>query len=271
MTDQEDKILETKNVKKYFGGIKAVDGVSVDIPKNKIIGLIGPNGSGKSTFFNIISRILDQSNDDEELGKMIFDNNDINKLKTSELARKGLIRTFQNTKLFDKLTVLENILIAAPENPGVSFINVIKDIYNSYKGRSTWRDVEAQYTEKAIEILKFLDIYHLVHQKANVLSGGQRKLLSLALVLMASPKVILLDEPVAGVNPTLSNKIFEKVNSIRETGTTFFIVEHNMDVIMDSCDNIYVMNKGKIIAHDVPEKIQNDPQVLSAYLGTEEN
>ena len=133
----------------------------------------------------------------------------------------------------------------------------------------TWKDEEFNYAKKALEILDLLEIKHLIFEKASVLSGGQRKLLSLALVLMAAPKIILLDEPVAGVNPTLSNKIFEKINSIREQGSTFFIIEHNMDVIMDSCDFVYVMSKGQIIANDIPSKVQKDPAVLSAYLGGE--
>ena len=263
----KNKILETKNLSKSFGGLKAVDNVSLDVRENQIIGLIGPNGSGKSTFFNLVTRIL--NHDDDDLGQIIYENESIVDKKTFELAQTGLIRTFQNTKLFDKMTVLENMLLAAPQNSGESIFNVFKDMIKNLFGMKNWKDEELDYAKKALEILDLLEIKHLIFEKASVLSGGQRKLLSLGLVLMAAPKIILLDEPVAGVNPTLSNKIFAKINSIREQGSTFFIIEHNMDVIMDSCDFIYVMSKGQVIAHDVPSKVQNNPDVLTAYLGGE--
>ena len=252
---------------KSFGGLKAVNKVDVNIPEKQIIGLIGPNGSGKSTFFNLVSRILNY--DEEDLGEIIYEKENVSEKKTFELAQKGLIRTFQNTKLFEKMTVLENMLVAAPHNSGESIFIVLKDTVKNIFHLKTWKNEEYEYVKKALEILDFLEIKHLKSERASVLSGGQRKLLSLGLVLMAAPKIILLDEPVAGVNPTLSNKIFDKINSIRNLGSTFFIIEHNMDVIMESCDFIYVMNKGQIIASDVPENVQKNPSVLSAYLGGE--
>ncbi|MFW9930432.1 MAG: ABC transporter ATP-binding protein, partial [Candidatus Thorarchaeota archaeon] len=217
-----DDILKTKKLSKSFGGLKAVDNVDLEVPKNKIIGLIGPNGSGKSTVFNLITKIL---NVDENAGSEVnFDNQNILENETFEIAQKGLIRTYQNAKLFDKMTVLENILVAAQKNPGESIFNVIKDFFNKLKGKKTWNSDESEYTKKAMDILKFLEIDHLTFDKAAYLSGGQRKLLALGKSLMAGPKIILLDEPVAGVNPVLSNRIFEKIDSIRNEGTTFLIV-----------------------------------------------
>ncbi|MHA1983322.1 MAG: ABC transporter ATP-binding protein [Candidatus Hodarchaeales archaeon] len=260
-----EDILTTKNLSKSFGGLKAVNNVDLTVHKGKIIGLIGPNGSGKSTVFNLITKILNVDLDSQS--EVLFGNENILEKETFEIAQDGLIRTFQNAKIFDKMTVLENILLAAQNNSGESFFNILRDIFNKLRGRKTWIADEIEITEKAMDILKFLEIDHLTFDNAGYLSGGQRKLLALGRALMTAPKIILLDEPVAGVNPVLSNKIFEKIDSIRNEGTTFFIVEHNMDVIMKSADLLYVMSKGKLIAHGEPKVIQNDPKVLSSYLG----
>ncbi|MHA2364949.1 MAG: ABC transporter ATP-binding protein [Candidatus Hodarchaeales archaeon] len=258
-------ILKTEKLSKSFGGLKAVNNVNLNVEKSKIIGLIGPNGSGKSTVFNLITKIL--NTDEESDSDVRFEDKQILDKETYEIAQDGMIRTFQNTKILDKMTVLENMLVAAQKNPGESLITILRDVIRRFQGKKTWKEIEIEYTKKAMEILNFLEIDHLTFEKAGYLSGGQRKLLTLGRAIMTTPKIILLDEPVAGVNPVLSNKIFEKINSIRNEGTTFFIVEHNMDVIMESSDLIFVMNKGKIIAHDVPEVIQNDPKVLASYLG----
>lgn len=260
-------ILETCDVNKTFGGLQALKNVCVTLKKQKIIGLIGPNGSGKSTLFNIITNVITQ--DEEDPGTVLFAGKEINDFKTHLIAQEGLIRTFQITQIFPKLTVLENMLIASQSHPGESLKTVFVDFFRKILGKSTWEEKELTFAKSAMKILDFLEISHLAHEKAEVLSGGQRKLLVLGRALMASGRVILLDEPVAGVNPALCNRIFENIDTVRKEGTTFFIVEHNMDVIMDSSDEIFVLSKGEIIAHGSPSEIQSNPEVLDAYLGNE--
>ncbi|VVB95234.1 putative branched-chain amino acid transport ATP-binding protein LivG [uncultured archaeon] len=246
-------ILQVQDVEKSFGGIKALDGVSLSVGENTIAGLIGPNGSGKTTLINVISGFLRQ-----DKGRICFEGKDISSLLPFEIARLGMCRTFQLTRIFRGLTVLENMLVSSNmQNEGLCqlFFNRKKMIMQ-----------EKADELAAGEILEFLEIDHLKYEYANALSGGQQKLLSLGMALMADPGMVLLDEPVAGVNPTLANKIFEKVMLEKEK-RTFLVVEHNIDILMDFCDMIYVMNKGKIVASGTPGEIQDNETVIDIYLG----
>ena len=246
-------ILQVKDIEKCFGGIKALDGVSLEIEDNTIAGLIGPNGSGKTTLLNIISGFLRP-----DKGRIYFEGKDISCLKPYEVSRLGMCRTFQLTRLFGGMTVLESMLLAS---------KVQED--GLYPVFFNWKKVmrqERAEIEKAEEILGFLEIEHLKQEYAHVLSGGQQKLLSLGTVLMADPKMVLLDEPVAGVNPTLAYKIFENVVLEKEK-RTFIVVEHNIDILMSFADVIYVMNKGRIVASGTPEEIQCNEKVIDVYLG----
>jgi ABC-type branched-subunit amino acid transport system ATPase component len=246
-------ILQVKDIQKSFGGIKALDGVTLDIEENTIVGLIGPNGSGKTTLINVISGCISPDN-----GHIKFRGTDISSLKSHKIARLGMCRTFQLTRIFRRMTVLECMLLASKaRNEGLFSL--------FFKGKETCMQ-EKMDIEKARKILELLEIGHLGNEYSSALSGGQQKLLSIGMVQMADPELVLLDEPVAGVNPTLANKIFEKIE--QEKGkTTFFVIEHNIDILMDFCEKIYVMNKGKIVASGTPEEIQCNETVIDVYLG----
>lgn len=246
-------ILQVKDIEKSFGGIKALDGVTLDIEENTIVGLIGPNGSGKTTLINVISGFIPP-----DIGHIKFDGTDISFLKPHIIARLGMCRTFQLTRMFRRMTVLECMLLASKDQDEGLF-----KLF--FKGKDTSRQ-EKKDVEKARKILELLEIGHLGNEYSNALSGGQQKLLSIGMAQMADPKLVLLDEPVAGVNPTLANKIFEKIEQEKEK-TTFFVIEHNIDILMDFCEKIYVMNKGKIVASGTPEEIQCNETVIDVYLG----
>jgi len=246
-------ILQVRDIEKSFGGIKALDGISFGIEEGTIVGLIGPNGSGKTTLLNVISGFMPP-----DKGWISFKGEDVSSLKPFEVSRLGIRRTFQLTRLFGRMTVLEGMLLASKlQDDGL------------YTVFFNWKKVLSQEKDdvkRAEEILGFLDIGHLKHEYAYALSGGQQKLLSLGMVLMADPMMVLLDEPVAGVNPSLANKIFEKVVEEKEK-RTFLVVEHNIDILMNFCDIIYVMNKGRIVASGTPEEIQSNEKVIDVYLG----
>ncbi|HEY9246193.1 MAG TPA: ABC transporter ATP-binding protein [Candidatus Methanoperedens sp.] len=246
-------ILQVQDAEKNFGGVKALDGVSLGIHENTIVGLIGPNGSGKTTLINVISGFLKP-----DKGSILFEGREVSSLLPFEIARLGMCRTFQLTRIFRRLTVLENMLVSS---------NTQKEgLYHLFLNRKKMIMQEKADEIAAGRILEFLEIDHLKHEYAHALSGGQQKLLSLGMALMADPGLVLLDEPVAGVNPTLANKIFEKVVLEKEK-RTFLVVEHNIDILMDFCDMIYVMNKGKIVAAGTPEEIQGNETVIDVYLG----
>jgi ABC-type branched-subunit amino acid transport system ATPase component len=244
------------NVHKSFEGVKALNGITLDINGSSIIGLIGPNGSGKTTLFNVITGFYPV-----DIGEIHFNGENITGLKSHYISLRGLVRTFQITRIFPKLTVLENMLTATKEQEG-------EKLYSVFLKRRTVAKQEAENADKAFEILKFLEIFHLRDEYGSNLSGGQLKLLELGRALMMDPDMLLLDEPVAGVNPTLANKIFDRIVELKDSkNIAFVIVEHNMDVVMSFCDRIYVMDRGKIVAEGVPEEIQTSKKVIEAYLG----
>lgn len=246
-------ILEVKDIEKSFGGIKALDGVSVSIENNTISGLIGPNGSGKTTLLNTVSGFLAP-----DKGTVYFGGKDITSLPPFQVSRLGMTRTFQITRLFRGMTVLESMLLASKTQDD--------GLFPVFFNRKKLMETERRDVQKAVEILDFLEIEHLKHEYAVALSGGQQKLLSLGMALMADPSMVLLDEPVAGVNPTLANKIFKKVMLEKEK-RTFLVVEHNIDILMNFCDIIYVMNKGRIVASGTPDEVQRNETVIDVYLG----
>ena len=248
-------ILEVEGVTKGFGGIRAVDRCSLGVQEKSITALIGPNGAGKSTLFNLVAGVYAP---DE--GAIRFRGDRIDGLPPYEMAARGLVKTFQIPREFGALTVLENVMVAAPEQPG-------ERPFRSLLGtRRVW-DAEAAVADGARAWVEFVGLGHLMDEPASHLSGGQRKLLELARALMVGPDMILLDEPVAGVNPIMAAKLMDLIEQLRGQGRTFFLVEHDMDVVMRRCDRVIVMHEGRTIAEGRPAEIQTNPAVLASYLG----
>lgn len=248
-------ILSVKNVCKKFGGLKALDRVSLEVEENSITGLIGPNGSGKTTLFNLISGFYTRDS-----GEIYFRGERIDGLYPYEIAVRGLCRTFQISKAPDRMTVLENMLLTPKEQTGEGLMNIL------FRYGQIVREERANL-KRALSFLELVKLKELSNEYAGNLSGGQKKLLTLGRILMAGPDLILLDEPTAGVNLTLVKDLLETMKNLRDKeGKTLFLVEHNMKVISSICDKVYVLDFGRKIAEGKPEEIQRDERVLEAYL-----
>jgi len=268
-------ILAVEDLNKSFGGLKALDDVSLNVKRGSITGLIGPNGSGKTTLFNCATGFYEL-----DKGEVYFDGESITGLSADTIARKGMVRTFQTIRIFPHMTVLENLLTAPMRQAGETifrrtfqFLKVIPRVLTSFPRfqfpeQVGWNHEEMKNAHKAFPLLEFLGIEHLWNEYAANLSGGQQKLLILGRALMTNPRLILLDEPVAGVNPILARKIFERtLELIKETNQTFFVIEHNMEITFRYCEHIYVMDRGEVVAEGTPDEIQQNKMVIEAYLG----
>ena len=250
-------MIVVQDVVKHFGGLAAVDGVSMEIKQGTITGLIGPNGAGKSTLFNLIAGNLSP-----ESGSIYLDGEDVTGLKPHMLFSKGLLRTFQIAHEFQSLSVLDNLMMVPSLQVGESLLGAW------FKREKVVRQ-EAEMRGKAEEVISFLNMGHLANELAGNLSGGQKKLLELGRTMMASPKVVILDEVGAGVNRTLLKEIGDAILSMnRERGFTFCMIEHDMDFISRLCDPVVVMAEGKILAQGNSEEIKANEDVIEAYLGT---
>lgn len=249
-------LLAASGLYKSFGGIKAVQDASIEVMTSSITGLIGPNGAGKTTLFNLLSNFIRP-----DRGRVIFDGEPIDHLPTYQIAQQGLVRTFQVARTLSRLSVLENMLLAAQKQTGENFWRVQFQ-------PSVVAQEEHQLRERAMSILASVGLESKIHEYAGGLSGGQRKLLEMARALMTNPKLILLDEPAAGVNPKLIDHICDRILTWnRQDKMTFLIIEHNMDVIMSLCDRVWVLAEGQNLAVGTPQEIQTDNRVLGAYLG----
>jgi branched-chain amino acid transport system ATP-binding protein len=248
-------MLEASNLVKDFGGLRAVNQVSFRIAEHTISGLIGPNGAGKTTMFNMLAGALRPTS-----GTITFLGERIDHRPPHAIFRTGLVRTFQIPRPFAEMTVLENVMLVPLQQAGEHF-------WNNWVRRGTVRAQERAARDRARETLAFLGLERLAGEYAKNLSGGQQKLLEIARALMADPKLILLDEPGAGVNPTLLGTIMDKLEEIHDTGITFLIIEHNMDLIAALCDPVIVMAQGGFLMEGSPDEVRSDPRVLEAYLG----
>jgi ABC-type branched-subunit amino acid transport system ATPase component len=255
--DVTDVPLKVRDLRKTFGGITAVDNAGFEIEKGSMTGLIGPNGAGKSTTFNCITGTYTPDS-----GVVEFNGEDITGLEPYEVADRGLVRTFQIARELSEMTVLENMMVAPMHQRGES-------LWRSVFARDDVNEQEREILERAWDTLEFFDIEHLANEYAGNLSGGQRKLLELARALLTDPEMLLLDEPFAGVNPTLEERLLEHIHELRNEGYTFLIVEHDMDLIMQNCEKVIVMHQGRILTEGTPEDVRNNEDVIEAYLGGE--
>ncbi|WP_246473127.1 ABC transporter ATP-binding protein [Pelagibacterium limicola] len=251
-----DAIIEVRNVSKRFGGLLAVNGCSLEVARGSITGLIGPNGAGKTTLFNMVAGNIVPSD-----GRIVFDGRDITGLKPHQLFRLGMLRTFQIAHEFSQLTALENLMMVPGDQPGEYLSNLW-----FRPGLAARR--ESELRQKALEVIDFLNLGHVKNEFAGNLSGGQKKLLELGRTMMVDAKVVLLDEVAAGVNKTLLNDLAANIERMnRELGYTFFVIEHDMDLIARLCDPVIVMAQGEVIAKGTMEELRRNPQIVEAYFG----
>jgi neutral amino acid transport system ATP-binding protein len=248
-------LLEVRDLRRSFGGVHAVDGISFAVESGTISGLIGPNGAGKSTALGMIAGAIKPSG-----GSIAFDGHDVTGSSPMHLGRKGLIRTFQISSEFQRLTVLENLLVGAPSHTGETLVSSL------VLGKRSWRAQELELVERARELMGRFEMHEKEEEYAGNLSGGQKRLLEIMRSLMAEPKLLLLDEPMAGVNPTLARRIEGHLQDLSDAGLTMLMVEHELGVVERLCEHVVVMAQGKVISEGTMETVRKNQEVLDAYL-----
>lgn len=249
-------MLEVRSLEKSFGGLRAVDSCSLEVNKGSITGLIGPNGAGKTTLFNLVTGFLRPDG-----GEILFKGERIDGLPPHQVFRRKICRTFQITREFGHMTVLENLMLVPENQRG-------EQIINTWFRPGLVKRQEREIRDKALAVLEFVELIDQKDEYAGILSGGQKKLLELAKTMMADPALILLDEPGAGVNRTLMRKLVANIRELcAEKGITFLIIEHDMDLVMNLCTPVIVMSEGQKLAEGTPDEIRSDKRVLEAYLG----
>ena len=250
-------MLTVENLTKEFDGLTAVSGLGFTVEPNTITGLIGPNGAGKTTTFNMIAGHLTPSS-----GAVFFNEHEITGLRPYQTFQLGIVRTFQIPRPFSGMTVLENLTMVPRKQIG-------EKLWNNWLQNSAVKKEELKIKDKAKDLLEFLNLDDLQNEFSGNLSGGQLKLLELGRALMSDPKLILLDEPAAGVNPILLEEIIDRIKDIHRQGVTFLIIEHNMELVMRLCSSILVMADGDMLMQGSPEEIRSDPRLIDAFLGSE--
>ena len=248
-------VLSLRGLTRDFGPFRAVDGVSLNIRQGSITGLIGPNGAGKTTLFNMVAGSLKPT-----AGTVSLDGQDITGLPPEALFARGLARTFQIPRPFRRMSVLENVLLPPPGQTGETVLGAL-----FRRGRVAQE--EARLKDKAREVLDFVTLAPLADQPAGKISGGQMKLLELARALMGDPRVILLDEPAAGVNPTLARVLVDRIEELNRRGVTFVVIEHDMDFVMRHCDPVIALAEGRVMFEGTADEARRNPELLDAYLG----
>ncbi len=248
-------LLEVRDVARSFYGVTALAGATFDVVAGRITGLIGPNGAGKTTLFNCISGVIPPTS-----GRITFDGHDITGAKPEHITQRGLVRTFQIARGLPRLSVLENLMLYGPHQPGEKMVHALLRT-------AAARRREDELLTRAVDIARRLNLTHVLSNPASALSGGQKKLLEIGRALMAEPKMILLDEPVAGVNPTLASEIATHLKTLVAEGISILLIEHHMDMVAKLCDHVIVLAEGRRLAEGTFDSIAADTTVQEAYMG----
>ncbi len=248
-------LLETQGLSKQFGGIQALDDVSITIDEGELVGLIGPNGAGKTTFFNCVTGFLEPTG-----GSVYFAGDDVTTLSSAELAHEGLVRSFQHSRILPTLSVLDNVRLAAPDHPGERTLAALRD-GDDVAAR------EEEVTRRAEDLLERFDLAHRADEFAGRLSGGQRKILEIARTLMLDPELLLLDEPYAGIDEETVGEISAYIEELNDEGMTFLVIEHGLESLVELVDRLIVLNQGEVLADGPTESVIQDEQVIKVYTG----
>jgi branched-chain amino acid transport system ATP-binding protein len=251
-------MLQFNRLSKSFGGLHVLQDVNFTVPEGSIFGLIGPNGAGKTTVFNLVTGLLQPSG-----GGIVFNGRDLRGVAPHRITELGIARTFQNIRVFKEMTLLENVVVGMHEHLRYGLAGLLFNL-------ASFRRIEAEARERALELLSWVKLDRKAHMLAESLSYGEQRRLEFARALATRPKLLLLDEPVAGMNPSEKTELMAEIVNIRKRGFSIFMIEHDMRFVMGLCDRVAVLNFGRIIAEGVPDEIKNNPQVIEAYLGKEE-